>query len=156
MKAFTSILIAALLFLAARPAAAQFLLNVDENGGGNYFGPNGELHTWGGSVTLSSPPVYHLVGPLGFVPTPGDVLVSEVATALVPSDLLRFDANGNLTVYSDVESTDHPPLDLADVGVPTPASGAVSRIETSPTCGLPVEGGVNGLFGYMPAPEARA
>ena len=152
MNRLVSVMTIGLLFVSAGPAVAQFQVRIDENGGGSYFGPNGELHTWGGMVTLSSPPVYHLQTALGFVPSPGDVLVSDAATAVLPGDLLRFDGNGNLTVYSDVEASDVPPFDLADVGVPTPATNLVTRLETDPTGGPAVEGQINGLFGYSPAP----
>ena len=71
-------------------------------------------------MTKSSPPVYHLSAAFaaagqGFIPTPGDVVVNETATAQISSDLLRFDANGNLTVFSDIETNDVPPFDLADL-----------------------------------------
>ncbi len=136
---------------------AQFQINIDENGGGTYFGPNGESHTWGGFVTLSSPPVYHIAAATAatgttLAPTPGDVLISESATAQIPSDLLRFDANGNLTVFSDVESSDKPPFDLADVGVPTPGTSVVSLLETDQFGNPAVEGKENGIFGYSPTP----
>jgi hypothetical protein len=81
------------------------------------------------------------------------VVVNEIAVpAQIYSDLLRFDANGKLTVFSDVETSDIPPLDLADVGIPTPAPGAVFPLETNAAGGPAVEGGINGLFGYQPAP----
>jgi PEP-CTERM motif-containing protein len=160
MKRIASLIVATALLALPHPAKAQFQANIDENGGGSYFGPNGEGHTWGGFVTLSSPPVYHLeaafasVTPPGpsFIPTPGDILISESATAQIPSDLLRFDANGNLTVFSDKESSDLPPFDLADVGVPAPGTNVVSLLETDQFGGPAVEGKENGIFGYQAAP----
>jgi hypothetical protein len=158
MHRTTLLIVAGILFMAARPAAAQsFQVNIDENGGGSYFGPNGQSHTWGGFVTLSSPPVYHLTPAfaatgVNVVPVPGDIVVTETAAAQIPSDLLRFDGNGNLTVFSDFESTDKPPFDLADVGVPTPATNAVFKLETDQFGGPAVEGGENGLFGYTAGP----
>jgi hypothetical protein len=158
MKRISSTIVATLLIVAAHPAMAQFQVNIDENGGGTYFGPNGESHTWGTFVTKSSPPVYHLLAAFAavtppepnFIPTPGDVIVNEVSTAQISSDLLRFDGKGNLTVYSDLDNV--PPFALTDVGVPAPGPVMVILPETSPTGGPPVEGGVNGLFGYQPAP----
>ncbi|HEV2970553.1 MAG TPA: hypothetical protein VGY55_11335 [Pirellulales bacterium] len=158
MKRMYSMIVAILLIAAAHPAMAQIQVNTDENGGGTYtyFG----THNWGGFVTKSSPPVYHLEAALAAVTppgpnpivTPGDVIVNEVATAQISSDLLRFDNNGNLTVFSDIEANEPPPLDLADVGVPAPGTNVVILPETSPSGGPPVEGGVNGLFGYQPGP----
>jgi hypothetical protein len=147
MKRFIVIGFVAALLFAVRAGSAQ-VISFDENGKGTF-----------GTVTLpvtpSSPPVYHLAVLLGYVPTPGDVLVTEGAnTAQLDSDLLRFDPNGNLTVFSDREATDLPPLDLADVGIPTPIAGLpfITLPETDLTGKPAVEGGINGLFGYMPGP----
>jgi hypothetical protein len=158
MNRISSMIVATLLIVAAHPAMAQIQVNIDENGGGTYSFLG--THNWGGFVTKSSPPVYHLeaafaaVTPPGPNPIvfPGDVIVNEVATAQISSDLLRFGTNGDLTVFSDIEANEPPPLDLADVGVPAPGPNAVILPETSPTGGPPVEGGVNGLFGYQPGP----
>jgi hypothetical protein len=81
------------------------------------------------------------------------VLISESAVAQIPSDLLRFDANGNLTVFSELESSDKPPFDLADVAAfPTPGTNLVNLLETDQFANPAVEGKENGIFGYTPGP----
>jgi hypothetical protein len=129
----------------ARHASGQLVFSFDENGNGT------QLTTSGGSspipVTLTPgfPPVYHL----GYKSTAGDVLIFELATSNTPSDLLRFDNQGDVTVYSEFEAGDV--ADLADMRTfPTLLGNSTSALETSLNGGPALEGSVNGLFGYQP------
>ncbi|MDP9174940.1 MAG: hypothetical protein M3O30_13910 [Planctomycetota bacterium] len=148
MKILFAMAFGLLLFSAIRSASAQFIVGVDENGGGTTLTPGGLIST---PVTLSSPPVYHLGPVFGFVPTPGDVIVTDGTPANpTNSDLLRFTANGDLFIYSDINATENDPKALADVGVPTTfQSNAISLPETNPNGGTLNEAIVNGLFGYF-------
>jgi hypothetical protein len=143
MKALIISSIALAVALSVRPASGQSF-TFDENGRGV------EITTSGGTtpipVTLSKPPVYHL----GYLSIPGDILIIEPGTPNnAPSDMLRFDAQGNVTVFSDVEPNDV--VELADVtALPPPVSPFTTVTENGPNGGPGVEGGVNGLFGYTP------
>jgi len=123
--------------LAGRSAAQTF--NFDENGKGTEISTAGVVTP----IPFSNPPLtYHL----GYPSTPGDILLFEpTSLANVLSDILRFDAQGNVTVFSDASPSD-PADSLADVTqFPAPGPVAVPLTETGP------EIGPNGLFGYTPA-----
>ena len=118
---------------------------MDESGYGIYSGP---LIAGYSNGRLAQDPVSGMVTlcyPLGFGPVvPGDVLLSESATAVVPSDLIRFgveitstSTNYVMYFFSDLEAGEPNP-DLADVGIP-PYSNPVIRLETGPD-------GNNGAF----------
>ena len=64
----------------------------------------------------------------------GDVRLFEPG-ANIPSDVLRFDGNFQLFFFSEIEPTDVPPFDPADVAVLPPPHAAlpsVSMFETGP------------------------
>jgi hypothetical protein len=129
--------------ISARIAAAQITVDFDENGRGTVNGATMGFTT--GPLRYQFP---------GGALTPGDVVVTEtpVGTNQTDSDLLRFDANGGITVFSDLESGETSP-DLADVPViPSPVTPFLTLPETDPKGGPAIEGGVNGLFGYTPTP----
>src|SRR5439155_4206036 len=88
------------------------LITVDELGNGNFNGvplPSFQSSDSSGIVTLT----YRLP----FATVAGDVQLFEPnATGPNPlSDILRFDGFGNLYFFSEVEPTDVPPFDPADV-----------------------------------------
>jgi hypothetical protein len=125
---------------------AQITVAFDENGNG----------TFGGS------PMSFRVNPGLRYQLPINITVGELVVTEGPvgpngtanSDLLRFDDNGGVTVFSDLEAGEINP-DLADVSAaefPMPLPGALIFAETDPSGGPAVEGGVNGLFGYAPLP----
>lgn len=150
MRLTAPIVAVAMMALSLRSTSAQVdIINVDENGNGTaILGSSGSVPLL---VTKSSPPVYHLGALLGFVPTAGDIVLSEfLGTGLVTSDLLRFDGNGDLTVFSDVSSAEHDPVSLADVGIPTFQSNVNVAPETdtsgSSRASAPDSGFENGLF----------
>ena len=153
MKSLLCLIIAASLFLISSNAKAQVIVNVDENGGGTMTLSSGLVIPT--PVTIASPPVYHLAAPLGFVPMPGDVVLTDGSAANPQiSDLLRFDANGNVTIFSDRDATENDPLALADVGIPPVGTVATFLPETDTSgnpVGSPDENVLNGLFGYTPA-----
>jgi MYXO-CTERM domain-containing protein len=142
MQTFVISSIALIVVLSVRPASAQ-TFTFDENG-------RGQNITTGTAIPFSVLPA-PLTYDLGYTSTAGDIVVTEPGTPNnAPSDILRFDANGNVTVFSDLESTDPSP-DLADVtALPTPSTNAVFLLENGPGGAPGVEGGVNGLFGYTP------
>jgi hypothetical protein len=124
---------------------AQITVNFDENGNG----------TFGGSPMPFHVNFLRYQFPINI--TVGDVVVTEGPVGpngSGNSDILRFDDNGGVTVFSDLEAGEVNP-DLADVppsGFPMPAPGALMFPETDPSGGPAVEGAVNGLFGYAPLP----
>jgi hypothetical protein len=145
MKTLVISTIALVVVLSVRPTSGQ-TFTFDENGKGTVITTAGSTV----SIPASFPPLtYHL----GYVSTPGDILILEPATPTnVLSDILRFDAQGNVTVFSELEPSEPSP-DLADVSpLPTPSTGAVSVFENGPGGALGSEGSMNGLFGYIPLP----
>ncbi|MGA2440009.1 MAG: PEP-CTERM sorting domain-containing protein [Tepidisphaeraceae bacterium] len=140
------------LLAMAYPARAQFVVTFDENNVGTVTGPT--IPTPIPLPADKSTPKLYPGQVLGYVPQPGDVLLLEnAADTNNPSDLLRFTANDELIVYSDID-TEPGPADLADIGVPPPETGYpnITLVETDPSGGPAVEGGMNGLFGYTPSP----
>ena len=141
MKTFVISSIALIVVLSVRPVSGQ-TFTFDENG-------RGVNVTTGTAIPFSNSPApltYHL----GYPSTAGDIVVTEPGTPNnAPSDILRFDAQGNVTVFSDFESGEQP--DLADVtALPAPSTNAVFPLENGPGGAPGLEGGVNGLFGYTP------
>jgi hypothetical protein len=148
-KVMKSVVISSIALIAAlsvRPALGQ-TFTFDENGKGTV------ITTSGGTApipvsNMPAPLTYHL----GYASTAGDILVFEPGTATnVLSDILRFDGNGNVTVFSELEPGETSP-DVADVpALPLPGTVFINQLETGPN-GLPgLEGSMNGLFNYVPA-----
>jgi hypothetical protein len=132
--------------ISARFAAAQFVVDFDENGHGTVNGA---------TMAFTTGPLRYQFPGGGL--TPGDVVVTEtpVGTNQTDSDILQFDANGGISVFSDLEAGETPPFDLADVpatAFPIPPSGSPIFPETDPSGGPAIEGGINGLFNYAPVP----
>src|SRR5204863_6754025 len=100
--------------ITASLVSAQPLITVDEFGNGNFNGqPLPSFQSpdpFSGIVTLT----YRLP----FPGVPGDVQLFEpnAAGTNILSDIIRFDGNGNLYFFSEIEPTDVPPFDPADVG----------------------------------------
>jgi hypothetical protein len=136
--------IALVVVLWVLPASGQ-TFTFDENGRGT------QVTTAGGTVSIpfsTGPLTYHL----GYTSTAGDIVLTEGTLANTTSDLLRFDAQGNVVVFSDLEPGEPSP-DLADVtALPPPNTGFLTLAENGPGGGPGLEGGINGLFGYTPAP----
>jgi hypothetical protein len=133
-------------YTSASPSTAQIIVNFDENGNG----------TFGGSpMSFRVNPGLRYQLPINI--TVGDIVVTEGPVGpngTTDSDLLQFDDNGGVTVFSDLEAGETNP-DLADVpaaNFPITPPGALTFAETDPSGGPAVEGGVNGLFGYAPLP----
>ena len=105
------------------------VLTFDENGNSS-GGPAGPLPFSVAPDPISGIPT--LVYTLPVAVTPGDVLVSELATSQTNSDLLRFQGN-HLWVFSDSEPGEH--LDLADVPVIPPPSTNFPVAGTFPEIG---------------------
>jgi hypothetical protein len=146
MKPLLIATIAMAMLPLVRRASGQLTFSFDENGNGTLLTTSGVSSPVPMTLIPGAPPVYHL----GYKSTAGDALVFELPTSNTPSDLLRFDNQGNVTVYSDFETVDV--ADLADVRTfPTLQSVVTNVLETSPNGGPALEGGVNGLFGYRPA-----
>jgi hypothetical protein len=118
--------------LAVTTALAQGgVITVDELGKGSFNGtplPSGlQADPFSGIVTLA----YQLP----FPGVPGDVLLFETAGSNLASDLLRFDGHGFLYFFSEIEPTDVPPFDPADVPQfpqPVPGLQTVNLLETGP------------------------
>jgi hypothetical protein len=121
--------------LAATSAFAQPgpVITVDELGKGTFNGtvlPSFQsADPFSGIVTLT----YRLP----FPGVPGDVYLFEPNTAGTNtlSDIIRFDGQGNLYFFSELEPTDVPPFDPADVNqFPPPVASlpVVSLLETGP------------------------
>jgi hypothetical protein len=145
MKSVVISSIAMIVVLSFRPVLGQ-TFTFDENGKGT------QITTSGGTVPI---PVSNVPAPLtyqlGYASTPGDILLFEPGTSTnILSDILRFDANGNVTVFSELEPGEPSP-DLADVpALPLPGPVFINQVESGPN-GLPgLEGSMNGLFGYTP------
>src|SRR6266436_9765264 len=112
---------------------AQPLITVDELGNGNFNGqPLPSFQSpdpFSGIVTLT----YRLP----FPGVPGDVQLFEPNAAGTNqlSDIIRFDGNGNLFFFSELEPTDVPPFDPADVNQfppPVPGLQTVALLENGP------------------------
>jgi len=105
---------------------------------------------------------YDVQGTVGLPFTPGGVLISEPPSQTSLSDLLLFETNGFLYVYSDLDPGESPPPPTAisaDQGLPpNPYSNPWNNIAGPyPETGLPGQpysDDANGLFGYNPAPGA--
>src|SRR6266850_3621499 len=130
--------------LAGTAAFGQPLITVDELGKGNFNGaplPSFQsVDLFSGIVTLT----YQLP----FPGVRGDVYLFEPSTAGTNqlSDIIRFDGNFNLYFFSEIEPTDIPPFDPADVfqfPQPVPGLPIVSVLENGPE-------GNNGAF-YNPS-----
>src|SRR5213079_1324966 len=133
MKQFTNIIASIGLTLAITTTAfgqAGPLITVDELGNGNFNGqPLPSFQSpdpFSGIVTLT----YRLP----FPGVPGDVQLFEpnAAGTNILSDIIRFDGNGNLYFFSEIEPTDVPPFDPADVfqfPPPVPGLQVVSIVE---------------------------
>jgi len=102
--------------IAVTAAFGQF--SFDENGNG--FGPGGPIPGVIGIDPLTGQPALCYQFPPSRFPFPianGDVLLFESGVqSNKVSDIFRFFEN-NLYVYSEIEPTDQPPFDLADVAV---------------------------------------
>jgi hypothetical protein len=144
MKSLVISSIALIVVLSVRPAWGQ-TFTFDENGKGTVITTSGGTAPIPVSAT-PAPLTYHL----GYNSTPGDILLFEPGSATnILSDILRFDAQGNVTVFSEVEPNDVP--DLAEVAALPPAGPvSVSLLENGPNGTAGLEGSVNGLFGYTP------
>jgi hypothetical protein len=146
MKPLLIAIIALAMLPLARWTSGQVVFSFDENGNGTQLSTSGGSSPIPVTLTTGFPPVYHL----GYKSIAGDVLIFELPASNKASDLLRFDNQGNLTVYSDFEAGDV--ADLADVRTfPTLQANTFNVLETSLNGGPALEGGVNGLFGYQPA-----
>ena len=124
--------------VTATTAYSQPVITIDEFGNGNISGtplPSAlALDPFSGMTTLSYT--------LPFPAIRGDVVISDVSGAV--SDILRFEGNFTLYVYSDNDLSEPNPSP-ADVGFP-------AAIQPSPVFAQEtgVEPGPNGLFGYNP------
>jgi hypothetical protein len=145
MKKFTTVLavISLISAIAVTRASAQGgpLITVDELGNGSINGtplPSSlQTEPFSGVVTLA----YQLP----FPGIRGDVQLFESGPQpSAQSDLLRFDGNFFLYFFSELETSDVPPFDPADVGLPPPVAGlpTVNLLELGPE-------GNNGAF-YTP------
>jgi hypothetical protein len=123
--------------IAVTAAFGQFTF--DENGNGS--GPGGPILGFIGIDPLTG--TNALVYLLPFPTAPGDVLLTESgAQSNVVSDIFRF-INNMLIVYSERETSDVPPFDLADIGLP----------QLQPSVAGPFqEVGVEGNNGFVWAP----
>jgi len=142
MNKFTTVLavISLISTIAVTRVSAQGapLITVDEFGNGNFNGvplPSSlQVEPFSGVLTLA----YQLPFPA----VPGDVQLFESGPQpSAQSDTLRFDGNFFLYFFSDRETSDVPPFDPADVGLPAPVAGlpVVNLIESGPE-------GTNGAF----------
>lgn len=124
---------------------AQPVITVNEYGTGFFGPPGGPAGLMGSAI---GPDPFGAVGLfyiLPFAGTPGDIVLTEGPNTQ-PSDLLRFDGQGRLFFWSDALPTD-PPDAPADVfALPPPVGIPLVFVEAG------LEGGVNGLFGYVPGP----
>ena len=121
-----------ILAVSATPVfgAAVFLFTFDENGNGFL---NGQTVPW----TMAADPISGittLTYNLPIVTAAGDVVLEEQGglpgTAPTISDIVRFDGQGNVYFFSDM---DGPPFDLADVRVlPNPINPLVVIPEVGP------------------------
>lgn len=100
-------------------AGANLLLTVDENGKGDFSGIPLVSDVAQDPISGLRTLVYFMPAGVGLVPTPGDIVLQEpspTGTQYPYSDLLRF-AGNQLFFFSELETTDVPPFDLADVPV---------------------------------------
>src|SRR5580704_12004051 len=117
-----------LLALVSRSVHAQptFVITFDEAGSGSVF--NGTFPNMPGQMTVDPTTgmttlTYHIAASTSSPTIAGDVQITEPNSgtgATVLSDLLRFDPNGMLFVYSDLEAGETaatPPTISADVGL---------------------------------------
>jgi len=124
--------------ITATTAYSQAVITIDEFGNGDISGtplPSAmALDPFSGMTTLSYT--------LPFPAIRGDIVLSDVSGAV--SDILRFEGNFTLYVYSDNDLSEPNPSP-ADVGFP-------AAIQPSPVFAQEtgVEPGPNGLFGYNP------
>ena len=96
------------------------LITVDELGNGNFNGQPlqslKQADPFSGIVTLTYV--------LPFPGVPGDVNLFESGPQpSQPSDVIRFDGHEFMYFFSELEATDQPPFDPADVGLPPPVAG---------------------------------
>jgi hypothetical protein len=109
---------------ATTSAFAQYkVVTFDENGNGNYN--NLPL-----PFALAVEPISGqttLMYTLPFVTIPGDVQLFETPGVNPGSDIIRFDGQGHAFFFSDFETTDVPPFDLADGQLPPPIA-ALQRV----------------------------
>lgn len=140
MKNLNHTLLAAVFAAAitATTAYSQPVITIDEFGNGNFNGtplPSAmAVDPFSGMTTLSYT--------LPFPAIRGDVVLSDVSGTV--SDILRFEGNFTLYIYSDTD-TSEPNPSPADVGFPAAIQPSpVFAPETGP------EPGLNGLFGYNP------
>jgi hypothetical protein len=123
--------------IALTTAFGQF--SFDENGNG--FGPGGPIPGVIGIDPLTG--TNALVYILPFPTAPGDVLLTESgAGSNTVSDIFRF-INNQLIVYSERETNDVPPFDLADIGLPPLQPNVAGPFQ---------EVGVEGNNGFVWAP----
>lgn len=140
MKNLNNTLLAAVFTAAitASTAYSQPVITIDEFGNGDINGTPlaSSLATdpFSGMTTLSYT--------LPFPAIRGDIVLSDVAGTV--SDIVRFDGNFTLYIYSDMDLSEPNPSP-ADVGFPAAILPApVYTTETGP------EPGLNGLFNYNP------
>jgi len=135
-----AVAIAALFELPLTASVAPGQITFDENGHG--FGPSGALPFIVGPDPLSG--IVTLKYGLPFPVFAGDLVLSESDNPGVPSDILRFYMQ-SVFFFSERESGDVPPFDLADVAtLPVPQQGFVSLVESGPE-------GNNGVVWIPPA-----
>ncbi|MGA2440555.1 MAG: PEP-CTERM sorting domain-containing protein [Tepidisphaeraceae bacterium] len=173
-RCFIALLPAVFLMLAnSAYAVVGNFVNFDEQG-------NGTL-VFGGQIVgvlqgfMSVDPTtnmttltYPIQAIMGSPVSAGDVLITEPPSNSAYSDLLRFDTNGNLYVYSDLDPGETPPPPTtisADQGLP-PLSGPPTNPFANPynnvagpfaetgLPGQPYSDDANGLFGYIPGAGA--
>ena len=138
-----------LLFVVPCVQGQAITVQIDENGNGLY---NGATMSWSmapdpGPGGLSSALTYLL--PAGVPFAVGDLLIDEPGTN-APSDLIRWNGNGTVVFYSDIEAGESNP-DLADVGLPTAYNPLVVTVTETGLFGHPyTEAGPNGYV-WTPA-----
>jgi hypothetical protein len=140
MKNLNNTLLAAVFTatITATTAYSQPVITVDEFGNGDISGtplPSAmAVDPFSGMTTLSYT--------LPFPAIRGDIVLSDVLGTV--SDILRFDGNFTLYIYSDMNLSEPNPSP-ADVGFPAAIQPSpVFFTETGP------EPGLNGLFNYNP------
>src|SRR2546428_6625277 len=112
--------------LAATSAFAQPVITVDELGKGTFNGT--ALHSGQQADPFSS--IVTLAYQLALPGVPGDVLLFEPGTPqpAPPSDLIRFDGQGFLYFFSEIEPTDVPPFDPPVLQHFPPPDASLQRI----------------------------
>jgi hypothetical protein len=137
-KTLKHLFAASLAVAISSTALAQPVINIDETGVGTFGG----APLTSGTLLDTNSGLTTLVYFLPFPGVAGDVAL--VDTSGVGSDVLRWDGNFHLFVFSDNSDVDSP-TPIADVGLPAallPLSSVL--LETGP------EAGPNGLFNYNP------